>query len=118
MDRFGEPPKAVQNLLAIANLKALAHRVYVREIKQINQEVKVTMFERGKLKTEGIPAILEKYKDRMSVRTGKEFYFLISLKGRKAKEFYKALDLVLEILHEFEALLPESSQKIPCSKEQ
>ena len=62
--------------------------------------------------------ILEKYKDRMSVRTGKEFYFLISLKGRKAKEFYKALDLVLEILHEFEALLPESSQKIPCSKEQ
>ena len=37
MDRFGEPPKAVQNLLAIANLKALAHRVYVREIKQINQ---------------------------------------------------------------------------------
>ena len=118
MDRFGEPPKAVQNLLAIANLKALAHRVYVREIKQINQEVKVTMFERGKLKTEGIPAILEKYKDRMSVRTGKEFYFLISLKGRKAKEFYKALDLVLEILHEFEALFPESSQKIPCSKEQ
>ena len=76
------------------------------------------MFERWGLKSEGIPAILDKYKDRMSVRSGIEVYFMSSLKGRKAIEFYKALDLVLEILHEFEALLPESSQKIPCSKEQ
>ncbi len=34
IDRFGEPPKAVLNLLAIARLKALAHQGYVTEIKQ------------------------------------------------------------------------------------
>lgn len=43
LDRFGEPPKAVQNLLAIASLKALAHRVYIREIKQSGTEVKILL---------------------------------------------------------------------------
>ena len=34
-DRFGEPPKNVQNLLAVAELKALAHCAYVTELKQM-----------------------------------------------------------------------------------
>lgn len=39
IDRFGEPPKAVLNLLAIARLKALAHRGYITEIKQMQREI-------------------------------------------------------------------------------
>ena len=38
IDRFGEPPKAVLNLLAIARLKALAHQGYITEIKQMQRE--------------------------------------------------------------------------------
>ena len=34
IDRFGEPPKSVQNLLTIARLKAMANHVYVEEVKQ------------------------------------------------------------------------------------
>lgn len=34
IDRFGEPPKSVQNLLTIARLKAVAHSVYIKEIVQ------------------------------------------------------------------------------------
>ena len=34
LDRFGEPPKMVQNLLAVASLKAMAHRIYLTEVKQ------------------------------------------------------------------------------------
>lgn len=37
IDRFGEPTKAVLNLLAIARLKALAHQGYVTEIKQLGK---------------------------------------------------------------------------------
>ena len=33
IDRFGEPPKAVLNLLAIARLKALAHQATLRKYK-------------------------------------------------------------------------------------
>ena len=32
IDRFGEPPKSVENLLAIALLKEKAHRAYITEI--------------------------------------------------------------------------------------
>ena len=39
IDRFGEPPKAVLNLLAIARLKALAHQGYITEIKQMQREI-------------------------------------------------------------------------------
>ena len=45
LDRFGEPPKAVMNLLAIATLKAAAHRAYLREIKQRGAQVKLTLHE-------------------------------------------------------------------------
>ena len=104
MDRFGEPPKSVQNLLAIANLKALAHKVYVREIKQSGTEVKIAMFERAKLDASGFPAVLEKYKNNMTMRMEGQPYFLVSLKGRRPKEILDAMDIVSGILHEFEGI--------------
>ena len=38
MDRFGELPRAVQNLLIVARLKAQAHQCYVTELKQKGDE--------------------------------------------------------------------------------
>lgn len=37
LDRFGDPPKPVMNLMGIANLKALAHKAYITEIKQLGK---------------------------------------------------------------------------------
>ena len=34
IDRFGDPPKPVENLLYIAKIKSLAHEVYMTEISQ------------------------------------------------------------------------------------
>ncbi len=112
MDRFGEPPKSVQNLLAIANLKALAHKVYVREIKQNGTEVKISMFERAKLDASGFPAVLEKYKNNMTMRMEGQPYFLVSLKGRRPKEILDAMDIVSGILHEFEGILQEKEENL------
>ena len=47
-DRFGEPPKNVQNLLAVAELKALAHCAYVTELKQMGDSVRVTLQQHAK----------------------------------------------------------------------
>ena len=111
-DRFGEPPKSVQNLLAIANLKALAHKVYVREIKQNGTEVKISMFERAKLDASGFPAVLEKYKNNLTMRMEGQPYFLVSLKGRRPKEILDAMDIVSGILHEFEGILQEKEENL------
>lgn len=49
MDRFGEPAKAVQNLLAVANLKAMAHKVWLTEVTQKGDEIRFILFERAKV---------------------------------------------------------------------
>ena len=49
LDRFGEPPKTVQNLLAVARLKAMAHRIYMTEVRQLGEELKFTMYEQAKI---------------------------------------------------------------------
>ena len=57
LDRFGEPGKAVLNLLAIAKLKAIAHQGYVTEIKQTGKKVRFTLYEKARLNTEGLSLI-------------------------------------------------------------
>ena len=52
IDRFGEPPKAVLNLLAIARLKALAHQGYITEIKQMQRYLRITLYEIAHLNPE------------------------------------------------------------------
>ena len=62
MDRFGEMPKPVENLLKVAALKALAHSAYVTEVNINRQEIRLTMYRNAKLKVEGIPKIIEEYR--------------------------------------------------------
>jgi len=107
MDRFGEPPKAVENLLAIAALKALAHKVYITEIKQTGKDVKITMFKRAKLDPAGFPGILEKYKNNLKMHLEEPPYFQVSLKGRKPKETLDVLVLLKSILTDFLPLAEE-----------
>ena len=47
MDRFGELPRAVQNLLVVARLKAQAHQCYVTELKQKGDEIRMTLYEKA-----------------------------------------------------------------------
>lgn len=59
IDRFGEPPKSVQNLLAIARLKMLAHKLYIEEIVQTDDIIKLKMFEKAKIDPVMIPKLVE-----------------------------------------------------------
>ncbi len=61
IDRFGEPPKAVQNLLMAAMIKAEAHQCYFTEITEKGGELKMTLYERAKLRPEKIPDLLACY---------------------------------------------------------
>ena len=72
IDRFGEPPKAVLNLLAIARLKALAHQGYITEIKQMQREIRITLYENAHLNPEGIPPLVAKYRRQLQFKPDKE----------------------------------------------
>lgn len=59
IDRFGEPPKAVMNLLFIAMLRVEAHKAYVIEIAQKPEEIRLTLFERAAMDPTAIPDFLQ-----------------------------------------------------------
>lgn len=81
LDRFGEPGKAVLNLLAIAKLKVIAHQGYVTEIKQTGKTVRFTLYEKARLNTEGFPALMQKYRRGLQFKNEQEPKFILEPQG-------------------------------------
>ena len=81
LDRFGEPGKAVLNLLAIAKLKAIAHQGYVTEIKQTGKTVRFTLYEKARLNTEGFPTLMQKYRRGLQFKNEQEPKFILEPQG-------------------------------------
>lgn len=81
LDRFGEPGKAVLNLLAIAKLKAIAHQGYVTEIKQTGKTVRFILYEKARLNTEGFPALIQKYRRGLQFKNEQEPKFILEPQG-------------------------------------
>ena len=100
LDRFGEPTKAVLNLLAIAKMKAIAHQAYVTEIKQIGKEIKITLYEKAKINPVGIPALMDKYRRRLQFKTDKEPKFIFLPQG-------KVVEALTEFAEELQKLVEE-----------
>lgn len=60
LDRFGEVPTAVENLLRIALLRVRAHKLYVTELKGRNGEIRFVLKQDADLRPERIPVLLRK----------------------------------------------------------
>lgn len=105
IDRFGDIPKKVQQLLVIASLKSLAHSVYVTAIEQKGEEIRFTMYEKAKIDPSGIPKFLDSYKNDLIFRAEEPPYFLYCRKGRNKKSNTEnVLDTVRRILEELKKL--------------
>lgn len=61
IDRFGEPARAVQNLLWIALFKARAHRAWIRDIRQKGWQVSLTLFHQAPINPAVIPQLISRY---------------------------------------------------------
>ncbi len=61
LDRFGEIPKSVDNLLRIALIRVKAHKLYMPEVKGKNEEIRFSLNRDAKIRVENIPALLEQY---------------------------------------------------------
>ncbi|MDE6888798.1 MAG: transcription-repair coupling factor [Eubacterium sp.] len=66
LDRFGDPPRSVCNLLNIAQVKAKAHRVYIKEITQKGKTLRIVMHEHAKIETSKIPELVKQYDGRLT----------------------------------------------------
>jgi len=105
IDRFGDVPKKVQQLLNVALLKALAHSAYVEAVEQKGETVKFVMYERAKVKVEKIPKLLEKYKGDLQFTVDTNPYFTYLKKGKSKKEKGEdVLELVKNVLIDIKSL--------------
>ncbi|MDY2699295.1 MAG: transcription-repair coupling factor [Lachnospiraceae bacterium] len=65
LDRFGEIPVSVENLLRIAMIRVNAHKLYMTEIKGRNGEIQFILKQDAKIYAERIPELLKK-QDKLS----------------------------------------------------
>ncbi|MCR5737739.1 MAG: transcription-repair coupling factor [Eubacterium sp.] len=75
IDRFGDIPNQVENLLKIVLLKNKAHQVYVTEISGNKNRIKVSMWQDAKFDVERIPILVREYKGRLRFFPQDEPYF-------------------------------------------
>ena len=75
-DRFGEPPKAVINLLNIALLKTNAHAAYILEIKGTAKEFRFNMYQKAPVDITKIPSLIEKYRGDLKFFPDANPYFI------------------------------------------
>ena len=106
IDRFGDVPKKVQQLLTIALLKALAHSSYVVSVEQKGEVFKFVMYERAKVHAERIPALLEKFRGNLKFTVDTNPYFTYQkLSKNKMHKDEDVLELVKNVLNEIKTLL-------------
>ena len=93
LDRFGEPPKAVQNLLSIAELKAEAHRAFITEVTQKGDFIKLVMYEKTQADPKKIEWMIQKYQGKMKFVIDVNPYFLYTKPRKSAKDNKDVLEL-------------------------
>ena len=98
MDRFGEPPRSVQNLLLIARLRAMAHEAYITELTQKGDEIKIVMFEKAQIDTTKIDGLLKYYKGRLKFKIDTNPYFIYARPKVNKKENENVIQTVKELV--------------------
>ena len=108
IDRFGEPPRSVLNLLEITRLRGQAHRLYIREIKGREDQIVFTMYEKAGIDAARIPELIEKMNGAMTFRKSEPVQFIYRISGRKTEQNPSGLlDTVFQVLEKMRILVEE-----------
>ena len=71
IDRFGEMPKSVSNLLYVARIKALAGSMFITDVSVNKLQIKWTMRENKQLKMGNLDAFLKSFGKSLTVKYDK-----------------------------------------------
>ena len=115
MDRFGEPPKPVQNLLQVAGLKSMAHRLWLTEVAQKGDSIRFTLFERAQLGPDKIEAIVRDGGGRLQFVMGEKPGFVYNRPRKSAADGRDVLTAVREVLEIMEKA-PDRGRVAPGSR--
>ena len=106
IDRFGEPPKSVQNLLAIARLKFMAHGLYVKEVSQKSTELKLVMYEKAKINPAYIPQVVQNLAPFLKfVADAQNPYFVYTINGNTREKGKNIVEILKNLLENMSVLV-------------
>ena len=109
LDRFGDPPKSVLNLLAVADLKVKAHKVYVKEIVERPEELRLYLYEKARLNPAEFQTFISRFDGRMRFLAGEKPSFLYR-RAKNSRDDENVIELVGVILEEMQALREEEDK--------
>lgn len=109
LDRFGEIPKSVDNLLRIALIRVAAHRLYMAEVKGKNERITFTFRPDAAVDPLKIPELLKKYGQSLTFTAYGTPFFTYKYKktGLVETDAELLLGRTEELLQEMELLLTE-----------
>ena len=105
IDRFGEPPGSVLNLLEITGLRGQAHELYVKEIQGRPDRIVFTMYEKAMINLLKIPELLECMDGAMTFKKTEPVQFIYTVKNSRQKTSGNLLELTAQILEQMKVLL-------------
>ena len=97
IDRFGELPRNVENLLSIALIKALAHKAWITEISNLGPQLKFAMYYEAKIDVARIQEVIDKYKDKMKFITDANPFFEYTME-RSTNDMKEYKQIILDII--------------------
>ena len=103
IDRFGEPRKAVLNLLRVAMIRAKAHASYITEIDEKNGNIRIAMFDKAPVDVIKLPEFIESHKPVVTFQpdpTAPTFVYHTTINSKhKGNARFEYLETFIEELH-------------------
>jgi transcription-repair coupling factor (superfamily II helicase) len=96
LDRFGNIPKPVANLLRIALIRAHGELLFVKEIQGKMNRIKITVDPKAKLNPEKIPFLIKAYGEKLKFSGTGVPYFTLPYQSMQNSE--KEADYILETI--------------------
>lgn len=111
IDRFGNPPKQVDNLLKISYIKTLCKKLHVKTITQIGVTVNFELYSVNDLNQDIIGFLIENYNTKIKFDVSKEPVIKYKLDSTEQMLILAELEKFLEILNNYKAGLKESARE-------
>ena len=105
IDRFGDIPRAVENLLEVSLLKGLAHSAYVTELSGNLKEVRLALYEKAPFRVERLPELMGKYGGALKFSGAERPYFTFTDRRNENKESRQMVEKVKILLNTIKELL-------------
>ena len=83
MDRYGEPPRSVQNLLKVALIKSKAHDACLTELTQKQDELRFVLWQKAPIDPDKVGPFMQRYNRRLRFVAGDKphFAYILPAKG-------------------------------------